>query len=127
VGGVGPGAGGTPSGCGPTDSELAVALANELASVGAPPATTPGLTCPAGARSAGYLVHDGSASGYIVAVVTTPGESVPNDTAVGAAKASAPASKGRTVTVLSVPAAGSPSAPLSGAIFGMAQDLASKV
>jgi hypothetical protein len=127
AGGVGPGAGGTPSGCGPTDSELAVALANELASVGAPKEMPPNLTCPAGARSAGYLVHDGSAIGYIVVIVTTPGETLPNDTAIGAARASAPASKGRTVTVLSVPSAGSPSAPLSGAIFGMAEDLAGKV
>jgi hypothetical protein len=127
VGGVGPGAGGTPSGCGPTDGKLAVALANELAAVGAPEAMPPGLSCAAGSRSAGYLVHDGSASGYVVAVVTTAGQTAPTETNVGAAKASAPASGGRTVTVLSVPAAGSPSAPLSGAIFGMAEDLAGKV
>lgn len=126
-GGPGPGAGGTPSGCGPTDSELAVALANELASVGAPEAIPAGLICPAGARSAGYLVHDGSASGYVVAVVTNAGQAEPSDNAVGAARSSAPASNGRTVTVFSVPAAGSPAAPFSGAIFGMAEDLAGKV
>ena len=127
VGGVGPGAGGTPSGCGPTDGKLAVALANELAAVGAPEAMPAGLSCAAGSRSAGYLVHDGSASGYVVAVVTSSGQAAPTETNVGAAKASAPASGGRTVTVLSVPAAGSPDAPLSGAIFGMAEDLAGKV
>ncbi|HEX4723504.1 MAG TPA: hypothetical protein VH333_13375 [Pseudonocardiaceae bacterium] len=127
VGGPGPGAGGTPSGCGPTDSELAVALANELASVGAPKAMPAGLACPAGARSAGYLVHDGTATGYVVAVVTNAGQPEPSDNAVGAARSSAPASNGRTVTVFSVPAAGSPAAPFSGAIFGMAEDLAGKV
>lgn len=126
VGGVGPGAGSTPSGCGPTDRELAVALANELASVGAP-AVVPGLTCQPGVRSAGYQVQDGTADGVIAVIVTNAGQKSPTIGTLGAARATAPASGGRTVTVLSVPAAGSPSAPLSGAIFGMAEDIAGKI
>jgi len=128
VGGVGPGADGTPGGCGPTDGQLAVALANELSSVGAPPhAAPPSVGCPAGSRVAAYLVHDGSDSGYVVAVVTPAGKSTAGDTAVGVARAVAPASGGRQITVLSVPASTGATAPLTGALFGIATDLAGKV
>jgi len=129
VGGVGPGAGGAPSGCGPTDSELAVALANELASAGAPPPESfpAGLKCPAGAGIASYYVTDGPSTGFIVAILTNPGQQAPSDTSVGSARFSAQDKKGRTITVLSVPAPGSPSAPFSGALIGMASDIAAKV
>jgi hypothetical protein len=53
---VGPGADSTRSGCGPTDEQLAVALANELSSVGAPAAIPATLTCPSGTRSASFYV-----------------------------------------------------------------------
>lgn len=128
VGGVGPGAGGTPGGCGPTDGQLAVALANELSSVGAPPQAVPAsVGCPAGSRVAAYLVHDGSDSGYVVAVVTPAGKGTAADSAVGVARAVASASGGRQVTVLSVPASTGATAPLTGALFGIATDLAGKV
>ena len=128
VGGVGPSADGTPGGCGPTDGQLAVALANELSSVGAPPQAVPrSVGCPAGSRVAAYLVHDGSDSGYVVAVVTPAGKSTAGDTAVGVARAVAPASGGRQITVLSVPASTGATAPLTGALFGIATDLAGKV
>jgi hypothetical protein len=128
VGGVGPGAGGTPSGCGPTDGQLAVALAHELSSVGAPPQAIPAsVSCPAGSRVAAYLVHDGSDNGYVVAVVTPAGKATAADSAVGVARAIAAASGGRQVTVLSVPATTGATAPLTGALFGIAMDLAGKV
>ena len=128
VGGVGPGAGGTPSGCGPTDRELAVALANELSSVGAPPQAVPaGVSCPSGSRAAAYLVHDGTDAGYIVAVVTPAGKPAAADPANGAARAVVPASGGRQVTVLSVPASVGALAPLTGGLIGFASDLAGKV
>jgi hypothetical protein len=128
VGGVGPGAGGTPGGCGPTDGQLAVALANELSSVGAPPQAVPAsVSCPAGSRVAAYLVHDGSDAGYIVAVVTPAGEPAAADSVNGAARAVQPASGGRQVTVLSVPASTGALAPLTGGLIGFASDLAGKV
>jgi hypothetical protein len=126
VGGVGPAAGSTPSGCGPTDRQLAVALANELASVGAPQGRPASLGCPAGSRTAGYLVHDGTATGYVVAVVTPASAPAPGDATVGTVRAEATGSAGRGITVLSVPSAGSASAPLSGAVIGIANDLAGK-
>jgi hypothetical protein len=128
VGRVGPGADGTPGGCGPTDGKLAVALANELSSVGAPPQAAPAsIGCPPGSRVAAYLVHDGSDSGYVVAVVTPAGKPTAGDGALGVARAVAPASGGRQVTVLSVPASAGATAPLTGGLFGIAQDLAGKV
>jgi hypothetical protein len=128
VGGVGPGADGTPGGCGPTDGQLAVALANELSSVGAPPQAAPAsIGCPAGSRVAAYLVHDGSDVGYVVAVVTPAGKPTAGDAAIGVARAVAPASGGRQITVLSVPAAAGATAPLTGGLFGIAEDLAGKV
>lgn len=66
TGKAGPGAGGTSQGCGPTDAELAVALAGELSSVGAP-ATTPGdVHCPTGSRSATYAVPNGTVTALLV-------------------------------------------------------------
>jgi len=128
VGGVGPGAGGTPGGCGPTDRELAVALARELSSVGAPPQAAPtSVSCPAGSRVAAYLVHDGSDTGYIVAVVTPAGKPAASDSVNGAARAVQPAGGGRQITVLSVPASASAVAPLTGGLIGFALDLAGKV
>jgi len=128
VGGVGPGAGGAPSGCGPADRELAVALANELASVGAPESfPRSGLQCSASVGIASYYVIDGQATGFIVAIVTNAGQPAPSDTSAGSARISAQDKQGRTVTVLSVPVPGSPSAPFSGALFGMAEDLAAKI
>jgi hypothetical protein len=128
VGGVGPGAGGAPSGCGPTDRELAVALANELASAGAPQSFPPtGLNCPAGVGVASYYVIDGQATGFVVAIITNAGQPTPTDTSPGSARFSAPDKQGRTITLLSVPAPGSPTAPFSGALFGMLEDIAAKV
>jgi hypothetical protein len=125
-GGVGPGA--TPGGCGPTDGQLAVALANELSSVGAPPKAAPAsVSCPAGSHVAAYLVHDGSDVGYIVAVITPRGKPAAGDAVNGAARAVEPTSDGRQVTVLSVPASASAPAPLSGSLIGFAFDLALKV
>ncbi len=125
---VGPGADGTPGGCGPTDGKLAVALANELSSVGAPPQAVPAsVGCPAGSRAAAYLVHDGSDVGYIVAVITPRGAPTAGDALNGSARAVQPTSDGRQVTVLSVPSSASTPAPLSGGLIGFAFDLASRV
>jgi hypothetical protein len=127
-GGTGNTAGGAQHGCGPTDGQLAVALANELSSVGAPPQAIPAsVSCPAGSRVAAYLVHDGSDNGYVVAVVTPAGKGTAADTALGVARAVAAASGGRQVTVLSVPSGTGATAPLTGALFGIATDLAGKV
>lgn len=63
---VGPGADSTSQGCGPTDRKLAVALANELPSVGAQAANPAGLACPAGTRSATYTVSGGTVTALLV-------------------------------------------------------------
>jgi hypothetical protein len=123
VGGVGPDAGSTPSGCGPTDGELAVALANELPSAGAPAAAPVTLACPAGARAAGYLVHDGTATGYVFAVLTPAGTPSPAPPA-GATTATATAADGAILTVLSEPTSGSPAAPLATRLAAIAHSVA---
>jgi hypothetical protein len=120
---AGPSAGTAPSGCGPTDGELADALAGELPSAGVTDrgaATVPG--CPAGARAASYLVHDGPASGRISVVLTPAGQHPA--TPAGYAIGTATAASGHELTVLSAPAPGSPAAPLAGRVQTMAQALA---
>ncbi len=70
AGGVGPGAGGILQGCGPTDRELAVALASALPSVGAPAVPPESITaCDSTMRTASYLVTDGQHSGYVTAML----------------------------------------------------------
>ncbi|HKN96451.1 MAG TPA: hypothetical protein VJX10_04990, partial [Pseudonocardiaceae bacterium] len=59
AGSAGHGAGSTHAGCGPTDGELAVALASELPAVGVPEPVPGALICPSGARSAAYAVPGG--------------------------------------------------------------------
>ena len=69
AGGVGPGADGTRSGCGPADRKLAVALASELPAAGATvdqPVPTPAVfRCPPDGRAATYAVHAGSVTGTV--------------------------------------------------------------
>jgi hypothetical protein len=52
--------GGNAAGCGPTDGQLAAALANELPSVGARTTVPNTITCPADTRSAAYRVSGGT-------------------------------------------------------------------
>jgi hypothetical protein len=134
-GGVGAGsagspAGGTPSGCGPTDRELAVALANELPSVGATsiaPDTTvlTTLNCPSGARSAAFSVTSGAAVGDVIAVLAPAGDAAGAfGTQTGSVSAAAPAGGGRMLTILVQPEAGSPSTPLASRVDDIAVTVA---
>ncbi|HEX5401159.1 MAG TPA: hypothetical protein VFX16_02515 [Pseudonocardiaceae bacterium] len=108
AGGVGPAAGSTRAGCGPTDGQLAVALANELPSVGAPTANPASVACAAGSRSVTFLVRDGVTSGYVIAVLSpTASNSLVSDAAPGAHSFQGPSASGKwMVFVLSQPANG---------------------
>ncbi|HEY3749008.1 MAG TPA: hypothetical protein VGL80_07400 [Pseudonocardiaceae bacterium] len=112
AGRVGPAAGSTRAGCGPTDGQLAVALANELPSVGAPTANPATLACVQGSRSVSYLVGDG----YVIAVlVPAASNGLYSDTAAGSHSFRGPTASGRWIlVVLSQPAAGGTVGPLVG-------------
>jgi hypothetical protein len=114
AGGVGPDAGSTRAGCGPTDGQLAVALANELPAVGAPTANPAGLACVPGSRSATYQV----ASGYVTALlIPVASNSLFSDTASGMHSFRGPTASGRwTLVVLSQPAAAGAAGPLVGQV-----------
>lgn len=77
---VGAGADSTHAGCGPADGALAVALAGELPSAGAPVAVPVTVTCPAGSRSAAVAVPHG-----VVVAVLLPKGSVVNQAGVSSA------------------------------------------
>ena len=127
---VGPDAGSAPGGCGPTDGELGVALANELPAVGArldaaatvPPVT---LTCPAGSRSIALSVRDGSAAGVLIAVLAPAGSPTNGFLPPRATlQVTTVAASGRSLTVLSVPGSGGAPAPLVGHLDAVAVALA---
>jgi hypothetical protein len=128
-GGVGSDAGGTHAGCGPTDRQLAVALANELPSVGAPVATPAALACIPGTRTASYHVHvGGSPDGYITALlVPVNAPTLFSDHAKGTSGDTGPARSGEwTVVVLSQPTGGATSGPVANQIAGIQKALAAK-
>jgi hypothetical protein len=128
-GGVGSDAGGTHAGCGPTDRQLAVALANELPSVGAPVAAPADLACIPGTRSAAYHVHvGGSPNGYIIALlVPLNAPTLFSDHAKGTSGDTGPARSGKwTVVVLSQPAGGAATGPVANQIAGIQKALAAK-
>lgn len=98
---VGPSADSTPSGCGPTDEQLAVALANELSSVGAPAATPVSVACPPGTRSASYDV-----GAQRVTALLVPAANAGLVRTDGSATVTGPSTTGTwTVFVLGTPAA----------------------
>lgn len=107
VGGVGPNAGSTRIGCGPTDREVAVALAGELPSVGAPTTVTPGLTCGGTTRAATYLVRDGAATGYVTAVLSPRADPATLTMRGGVLSSTGTSASGKwQVTVVGEPAGG---------------------
>ncbi|HEX3789226.1 MAG TPA: hypothetical protein VHW44_15290 [Pseudonocardiaceae bacterium] len=119
------------SGCGPTDGQLAVALAGELPSVGAENAAgsvpVAQANCPAGARAAGFQVHQGSAAGLVGAVLLPAGEAV-TDLALpaGAVQVSAPSAAGGQLVVFSRPNRGA-TAPYVDQLHAIALALAAEV
>jgi hypothetical protein len=123
---AGHGAGSTHAGCGPTDRELAVALAGELPSVGAPVAGPATLTCPPGSRTAAYLVPDGSTTGYVIAVLAPRSATGQvRDTASGSLAYDIPSRSGRwTLYVVSQPTGGRAAGPLAARLAGYGQSLA---
>jgi hypothetical protein len=127
-GGPGPAAGGTRAGCGPTDGQLAVALANELPSVGAAVPAPPALACVSGTRSATYVVHDGMTTGYVTALlVPADAKSLFSDSAARTTGHTGPAHSRRwTVVVLSQPTQGPPPGPLANQVTGIQKAIAAR-
>jgi hypothetical protein len=115
VGRAGPSAGSTRVGCGPTDREVAVALAGELPSVGAPAETNPGLTCHGTARAATYLVQDDGATGFVTAVLSPRGNPATLVMRTGVLNTTGVSASGRwQVTVVDAPAGLDGAVPLAG-------------
>ena len=126
TGKAGPMAGSTPGGCGSTDGELAVALANELPSVGDPkPTTVPSADCPAGTTyAAAVSVTEHGTPGVIIALVRPA--STPSGRPDGVAQATSPPTQHQNVvTVLSRPTQAGAPIPFQSRLPTIAQDLAS--
>ncbi len=118
-GDAGPGAGGTPSGCGTADRELAAALAGELpaATSGGEPQSSP-LGCPTGSVSAAVPVRDGPLRG-LVSIMLTPRDvpqmiQPPWADRVGAQGSLTSTASGKTLVLAVEPVAGSAAPPLDG-------------
>lgn len=128
TGNAGPTTGSTPGGCGSTDGELAVALANELPSVGDPkPTTVPSADCPAGTTSAAAVtVTDNGSPGVIVALVR-PATAAQVQTGGGIGNASSdPTPHHNVVTVLSQPRTSGGTIPFNTQLSTIAQHLATQ-
>jgi hypothetical protein len=125
VGGVGPGAGSTLAGCGPTDRELAVALASALPSVGAPTSPPAAIvTCDRPTRSASYLVTDGQHTGYVTALLLPAGDPGHYSAIDGSRAESVHSTSGRwLVTVVSGPAGAGGVPPLTDRLSAIAAGL----
>ncbi|SHE54522.1 hypothetical protein [Streptoalloteichus hindustanus] len=128
-GSAGPGTGGTRSGCGPADRELAIALAGELpAAAGREPSPASG-DCPSGASGAAFVLRDRDVVG-VVSVVLGPegsgGENRELSRPDGARGHVVPTPRGRSLTVLSEPQKGSTTAPFADQLSGVAQRLAAR-
>ena len=125
IGNAGPMTGSTPGGCGSTDGELAVALANELPSVGDPkPTTVPSADCPAGTTSAAAVtVTDHGSSGLIIALVR-PASAATDQPAGVARSTSLPTQHQNVVTVLSQPRQAGGIIPFQAQLPTIAQHLA---
>jgi hypothetical protein len=126
IGNAGPMTGSTPGGCGSTDGELAVALANELPSVGDPkPTTVPSADCPAGTTSsAAVSVTDNGAHGVIIALVRPASAAAVKATGGAGHAASTPTAQHNVVTVLSQPQTAGATVPFQSQLPTIAQHLA---
>ncbi|PRX47472.1 hypothetical protein B0I33_10550 [Prauserella shujinwangii] len=117
----GPRAEGT-SGCDKVDRELAIALAGELPVTA--DAAGPGFLCPAGTRSAGFRLDDGT----VTAVLAPPGKAVQlPELPDGARVAEAATAGGGTVLVISVPGGPPAAAPHAGELSAIAAALAERL
>lgn len=131
-GNAGSQAGGTPSGCGTADRELAAALAGEL-----PAATSRGeyvpspLGCPAGGRSASFGVQDGPHRGLVSIMLVPAGVTAPLQPPwgdrPGAAGAVVATASGAQLIVAVEPLPDSAELPLDdGDVRELAQELAAR-
>ncbi|WP_086827681.1 hypothetical protein [Allokutzneria sp. NRRL B-24872] len=124
---------GTPTGCGPADRELAVALAHELPAAAGLTPTPAARSCGPGSRAMSVLVRDGGVTGVVSVILGPPDAKIGSDDIgtkdlpPGAASASAYAPSGRPLTVVSEPAKGSITSPFGGRVEDIAKKLAEKL
>ncbi|HEX5118760.1 MAG TPA: hypothetical protein VFW65_26555 [Pseudonocardiaceae bacterium] len=124
AGEAGHGAGSTHAGCGPTDGGLAVALASELPSVGAPVASPAALICPAGSRTATYAVSGGHVTAVLVPSATG---GVVGDPTPGSLSHQGVSVSGKwTVVVLAQPASPGGAAPLADRLTAIQEAVAGR-
>ncbi|HWE88841.1 MAG TPA: hypothetical protein VG317_05190 [Pseudonocardiaceae bacterium] len=111
--------------CGTTDPSLATALADALPAASRFGPAAVRLPCPADARSAGYQVRDGAATGVFL-VVLTPGTEPLSTTTLpaNAVRDTETTASGGRLAVLSEPAAGSALAPFTNLVAPIARQLA---
>jgi hypothetical protein len=123
------GSGGTPSGCGQADQELAAALAGELLAAASFETSPVDIGCPAGARGAAITVTENGRGGVISVVLTPPGTKVAHPTA-GAMEesrtATAYTAEGEQLLLVSEPEQGSTEAPFQLELQRVADDLAAR-
>lgn len=123
------GSGGTPSGCGQADQELAAALAGELLAAAPSEFSPVDIGCPPGSRGAAIKVTENGRSGVISVVLTPSGAKVAHPTA-GAPEESklaiAYTAEGEQVVLVSEPEVGSTEAPYQVELQGVANDLAAR-
>ncbi|SDN20670.1 hypothetical protein [Allokutzneria albata] len=132
TGSAGPRTSSTPTGCGPADRELAVALAHELPAAAGLTPTPADRFCAAGSKAMSVVVRDGEVSGLVSVILGPPDAKIDSDgignrnLPAGAKAASAYAPSGRPLTVVSEPDHGSTSAPFGGRVEELAKKIAEK-
>ncbi|MCP3799239.1 hypothetical protein NLX83_08215 [Allokutzneria sp. A3M-2-11 16] len=131
-GSAGPRTSSTPTGCGPADRELAVALAHELPAAAGHTPTPANRSCAPGSKAVSVLVRDGDVSGVISVILAPPDVKIgtedvgTRDLPPGSKSASAYAPSGRPLTVVSEPGQGSTSSPFGGRVEELAKKIAEK-
>ncbi|MEU6268843.1 hypothetical protein [Saccharopolyspora shandongensis] len=126
----GPGVLGDRSGrCGP-DAQLVAAVTKQLPEAAGTAPVVPD-PCPSGAKTASFLLRDGSSTGSVTVIVSpvgtvSPEQSTPGDVRRpdGTEQSVRKARSGKLVVVLSDPDAGSPAAPYGTRIASIAGGLA---
>ncbi|MFB9906850.1 hypothetical protein [Allokutzneria oryzae] len=122
----------TPTGCGPADRELAVALAHELPAAAGLTPTPANRYCAPGSKAMSVLVRDGSVTGVISVILGPPDAKIDSDEVgtrdlpTGARSSGAYAPSGRPLVVVSEPQGGSTASPYGARVDEIAKKIAEK-
>ncbi|GAA4854123.1 hypothetical protein GCM10025787_42560 [Saccharopolyspora rosea] len=114
------------------DAQVVAAVAARLPEAAQAP-REPSRDCPAGARSAVFVLREGAASGRVTVTVSPAGSVPPAESAAGdvrrpdgAEQAVRKARSGRLVVVVSAPDEGSPAAPYGTRVAAIASELSTQ-